>query len=224
MARREKNTVGPRARAALGPVLVAVGAPAAAAGVALGVGWAGASGWLGDGWVAFFGLFLPLCGLALHAFAQSGGRAGPAAALAVLAGVPAVVGVFIALMGVDDLVLRDRGVEVTCVVREVTSRVETDSTFAPEGQHLTHTVKYDHRLDCPPGAPARLTREREIAKAGGELRLVYDPRGEVEPQKPEDLHAWGLRFATLFAVGLAALLGAFGAIGGASGGRDELNG
>ncbi|MFE2286723.1 hypothetical protein ACFXDJ_21455 [Streptomyces sp. NPDC059443] len=209
----------------LGSVVAAAGVPPLAAGVALAAGWAGASGWLGDGWVAFFGLFAPLAGLALHTYAQSErGHGGSAAALAVLAGLPAVVGVFIALMGVDDLVLRERGVEVTCVVREVVSRVETDSTFAPEGQSVSHTTKYDHRLDCPPGAPAQLTRERKIAKAGGELRLVYDPRGEVEPQRPGDLHAWGLRFAALFAVGLASLLGVLGALGRAASERAELNG
>lgn len=209
----------------LGSVVTAAGVPPLAAGTALAAGWAGASGWLGDGWwgdgwVALFGLLLPLSGLALYCFAV-GGRGG--SALAVLAGLPAVGGVFIALMGVDDLVLRERGVEVTCTVREVVSRVETDSTFTPDGQNLSHTTKYDHRLDCPPGAPAQLTRERKIAEAGEELRLVYDPRGEVESQRPQDLHAWGLRFAALFVVGLAALLGVLGALGRAASWRAELD-
>ncbi|MCX5124314.1 hypothetical protein [Streptomyces sp. NBC_00347] len=189
-------------------------APALAAGLALAAGWAGATGWLGhgwlrDAWVALFGLFVPLSGLALHTYARAERRG---SALAVLAGVPAVVGVFIALMGVDDLVLRERGVEVACAVREVVSRVETDSAFAPEGQRVTRTTVYDHRLDCPPGGPALLTREREIAKAGEELRLVYDPRGRVQPERATDLHAWGLRSAILLAVGFAALLGALGAL------------
>ncbi|MGW1773687.1 hypothetical protein [Streptomyces sp. NPDC002104] len=195
--------------------MAAAAAPALAAGLALAVGWAGTTGWLGDGWprnawVALFGLFVPLSGLALHSYAQSERRG---SALTVLAGVPAVVGVFIALMGVDDLVLRERGVEVRCVVREVTSRVETDSAFAPEGQSVTRTTLYDHRLDCPPGGPALLTREREIAKAGEELRLVYDPWGRVPSERATDLHAWGLRSALLVAVGFAALLGALDALG-----------
>ncbi|WP_407838523.1 hypothetical protein ACE1OC_22640 [Streptomyces sp. DSM 116496] len=199
----------------LGWVVAAAVAPALAAGVALAVGWAGATGWLGDGWlgdawVALFGLFVPLSGLALHTYTLAERRG---SALAVLAGVPAAVGVFIALMGVDDLVLRERGVEVVCVVREVTSRVETDSAFQPEGQSVTRTTVYDHRLDCPPGGPALLTREREIAKAGEELRLVYDPRGRVQSERATDLHAWGLRSAVLVAVGFAALLGALGALG-----------
>ncbi|MFI5866802.1 hypothetical protein [Streptomyces sp. NPDC051546] len=198
-----------------GRVLAAAAAPALATATALAVGWAGATGWLGDGrlgdaWVALFGLFVPLSGLALHSFA-AGGRRG--SALAVLAGLPAAAGVFIALMGVDDLVLRERGVEVTCMVREVTSRVETDSAFGPEGQRLSRTVAYDHRLDCPPGGPAQLTREQEIAKTGEQLRLVYDPRGQVQPERAADLHAWGLRAAALCAVGLASLLGVVGALG-----------
>ncbi|MFE4264083.1 hypothetical protein [Streptomyces sp. NPDC056883] len=197
-----------------GRAVAAAVAPALAAGLALAAGWAGATGWLGDGWlgdgwVALFGLFLPLSGLALHTYAQAERRG---SALAVLAGLPAVVGVFIALMGVDDLVLRERGVEVTCVVREVASRVETDSAFQPEGQRVTRTTVYDHRLDCPPGAPALLTREQKIAKAGEELRLVYDPQGRVESERASDLHAWGLRTAILTAVGCAALLGALGAL------------
>ncbi|MFD5147509.1 hypothetical protein [Streptomyces sp. NPDC058401] len=198
-----------------GRALAAAAAPALATATALAVAWAGATGWLGDGWlgdawVALFGLFVPLSGLALHYFA-AGERRG--SALAVLAGLPAVAGVFIALMGVDDLVLRERGVEVTCLVREVTSRVETDSAFGPEGQRLSRTTAYDHQLDCPPGGPARLTREQEIAKAGEQLRLVYDPRGQVQPERASDLHAWGLRTAALLAVGLASLLGVLGALG-----------
>ncbi|MFB6523958.1 hypothetical protein [Streptomyces sp. NPDC056401] len=200
----------------LGWVVTAAAAPALAAAVALAAGWAGATGWLGggwlrDAWVALLGLFVPLSGLALHTHTHTQAeRRG--AALAVLAGLPAAAGVFIALMGVDDLVLRERGVEVTCVVREVTSRVETDSAFAPEGQRVTHTTQYDHRLDCPPGAPAQLTREQKIAEAGEELRLVYDPRGRVESERASDLHAWGLRTALLITVGLSALLGVAGAL------------
>lgn len=198
-----------------GWVAAAAGAPALAAGVALAAGWAGAAGWLGggwlgDAWVALFGLFVPLSGLALHTYAQAERRG---SALAVLAGLSAAVGVFIALMGVDDLVLRGRGVEVTCVVREVASRVETDSSYRPEGQYLRRTTQYDHRLDCPPGGPAGLTREQEIAKAGEELRLVYDPRGRVQSERASDLHAWGLRAAILLSVGLASLWGVLGALG-----------
>ncbi|WP_371616571.1 hypothetical protein [Streptomyces sp. NBC_00454] len=207
---RGKNTVWLWAGATLGRALAAVGVPAAAAGAAFGVGWAGAGGWLGGGWVVLGGILVPLAGLAYHA-ALVGGRG---AVLIAWSALPAAVGVFLALNSVDHVVLRDRGVEVTCVIEEVTSRDEVYSTFDPEtGQSVHHRTKYDHRLNCPPGGPTALTRDKALAKAGTELRLVYDPRGEVQPEKPGDVHSEGMRHAVFAAVLLAMAMGLCGALG-----------
>lgn len=204
----------------LGQVGAAAGVPLLAAGLGAGAGWAGADGLLGGGWVVLFGIVVPLAGVALHA--ALAGRRG--AVLTAWAGVPAAVGVFLALNAVDHVALRERGVEVTCVVEEVTSRVETDSYYTPDGQHLTRTVWYDHRLRCPAGGPDKVTRKEELAKAGRELRLVYDPRGEVQPEEPAELHARGLRTAALVSVGLAVLMGVLGALASAAEQRSYLKG
>nr|WSX51196.1 hypothetical protein OG409_21025 [Streptomyces sp. NBC_00974] len=47
---------------------------------------------------------------------------------------PAAVGVALALTAVDHVALRAHGVEMTYEVEEVTSRVETDSYYTPDGQ------------------------------------------------------------------------------------------
>ncbi|MCX5409749.1 hypothetical protein OHA37_38580 [Streptomyces sp. NBC_00335] len=204
-----RNPVGLWGWVTLGRVLVAVGAPVAAAGVAFGVGWAGAGGWLGGGLVVLGGIVVPLAGLAYHA-----ARAGQRGALLIAwSALPAAVGGFLALNSVDHVALRERGVEVTCVVEAVTSRVERYSTFNVEtGQTVHQTTKYDHRLGCPPGGPSALTRDEELAKAGAQLRLVYDPRGEVQPEKPGDVHGEGMRHAVFAALLLAMAMGLCGAL------------
>ncbi|WP_405490384.1 hypothetical protein [Streptomyces sp. NBC_00096] len=206
-------------RQSAGRVAAAAGVPPLAACGALAAGRAG-TGYLGGGWVVLFGAVLPLAGLLVHA--ALAGRRGEV--LAAWAALPAAVGVFLALTAADDLVLRERGVEVTCVVKEVTSRVEKDSYFTPDGQHLTTTVKYDHLLACPPDGPTGLTGEEKLAKAGDELRLVYDPRGRLEPRDPAELHAVGLRSAALGAVGLAVAMGVLGTLAGAAERRSRLRG
>lgn len=94
------------------------------------------------------------------------------------------------------------------------SRDEIYSTFGPEtGQSVHHRTEYDHRLGCPPGGPTTLTRDKELAEPGTELRLVYDPRGDVLPEKAGDVRSEGMRHAVTAALLLAMVTGLCGALG-----------
>ncbi|WP_159047366.1 hypothetical protein [Streptomyces sp. XY332] len=78
--------------------------------------------------------------------------------------------------------LEDRGVQVSCVVLEVTEHTETDSSMDAEG-HWTDTTRtsYDQRRYCPagggrPGAPGHPSR---LAQGGESRALLHDPQGKV---------------------------------------------
>ncbi|MEU8432596.1 hypothetical protein AB0F18_06720 [Streptomyces sp. NPDC029216] len=196
--------------------VLALGVPPLAAALAFGVAREWAYGSL-NGWLTFLaGLLLPLLLLGGHA-ALAGSRG---ALLVALSAVPAGVGVFLTLSAVDAGVLADRGVEVDCVVLEVTKHTKTDSSMDANGHWTTSTTtSYDHRLSCPAGPTDHMEAGSRLAKEGETLALVYDPRGKAITELARDLHPRGMRTAAEVAVGAAVLLGLAGAVREA---REEL--
>jgi hypothetical protein len=79
--------------------------------------------------------------------------------------------------------LADRGVTGQCQVLDVTERTVTEHTSGngagDPGTTTTRTV-YDHRLDCPPGGPHKLSRSTALGSEGEDVTLTWDPDGEVD--------------------------------------------
>ncbi|MCX4526532.1 MULTISPECIES: hypothetical protein [unclassified Streptomyces] len=188
---------------------VAVAAPPLAAGLAFGVARESAYGSLGTLGFLLGGLLLPLVLLGGHA-AVAGRREAP---LIALSAVPAGLGALLALASVGHGALEERGIEISCVVLEVTEHTETETSMDSQGHWSTTTrTSYDHRLDCPAGGPAHLDSPSRLAKEGEALPVLYDPQGKVSARAAGDVHAWGLRTAALVAVGTAVLMGLAGGV------------
>ncbi|MEU3725278.1 hypothetical protein [Streptomyces sp. NPDC031705] len=188
---------------------LAVAAPPLAAALAFGVAWESAYGPLGT-WEFFLGgLLLPLALLGWHA-ARAARRG---ASLISLSALPAGFGAFFALVSVGHSALEDRGVEISCVVLEVSKHTRTESSTDAQG-HWTSTTRtlYDHHLDCPAGGPEHLDIPSRLAEEGESLAVLRDPQGKVSPRAAGDAHGWGLRTAAAVTVGAAVLLGLAGGI------------
>ncbi|MFG2621848.1 hypothetical protein ACGFXC_29940 [Streptomyces sp. NPDC048507] len=188
---------------------VALAAPPLAAALAFWAARESAYGSLGSWAFVLVGLLAPLLLLVVHA-ARAGRRG---AELISLSALPAGLGAVLALMSVGHSVLEDRGVEISCVVLEVTEHTETESSMDAEGRWTSTTsTSYDHRLDCPSGGPEHLDSPSRLAKEGTSLAVVFDPRGKVSPQAAGDVHGWGLRTAAEVTVAAAVLMGLAGGI------------
>ncbi|MEU9377611.1 hypothetical protein AB0D94_28095 [Streptomyces sp. NPDC048255] len=131
-----------------------------------------------------------------------------------LAGLAALIGVFLVSGHVQHAVLEERGVEIICVVRDVDRRVETSTSTDAQGHSTTTTsTYYDHKLDCPLGGPDELNgRNSKLAEVGADLAVVHDPRGKVSPEPARSLDPGGLRTWALIALGASLLLGVGAAI------------
>ncbi|MCY0929029.1 hypothetical protein OTB20_23060 [Streptomyces sp. H27-H1] len=188
---------------------VALAAPPLTAALALGVAWESANGSLGTWGFFLGGLLLPLVLLGWHAALAA--RRG--ASVIAFSALPAGLGAILALASVGHSVLEDRGVEISCVVLQVTERTRTESSMDAEGHWTTTTrTSYDHRLDCPAGGPEHLDTPSRLAKEGESLTVVHDPLGKASPRAAGDVHGWGMRTAAEVAVGAAVLLGLAGGI------------
>ncbi|MBT2542903.1 hypothetical protein J7E99_19875 [Streptomyces sp. ISL-44] len=190
-------------------LLVAITFPLVVGGLAYACSRGQALGALSKGWAitgivvaAALGVAVFLFGLGSDSFASH------------LAGLAALIGVFLVSGHVEHAVLEERGVEISCVVREVDRRVETSTSTDAEGHTTTTTTTYyDHKLDCPLGGPDELDgRKSKLAEVGADLAVVYDPRGKVSPQPARSLDPGGMRMWVLIALCASLLLGVGAAI------------
>ncbi|MFJ1867425.1 hypothetical protein ACIOD1_22675 [Streptomyces sp. NPDC088097] len=179
------------------------------AALAFGVAWESANKSLGNWGFFLGGLLLPLVLLGWHAALAS--RRG--ASLIALSTLPAGLGAILALASAGQSALEDRGVEINCVVLQVTEHTDTQSSLDADG-HWTTTSRtsYDHRLDCPAGGPDHLDIPSRLPKEGQSLTVVHDPQGKVSPRAAGDVHGSGLRTAAEITIGTAALLGLAGGV------------
>jgi hypothetical protein len=109
--------------------------------------------------------------------------------------------------GFGDLVLEDRGRQVTCTVRDKDTRYETSTTTDANGLTSTTTTRYfDLALSCPDGGPRKVTTTSDVGRKGRPLDVAYDPAGRIPPQPVSDTDHQELRLSAGL-VGAAVVIG-----------------
>ncbi|MGI5166031.1 hypothetical protein ACQEU3_16880 [Spirillospora sp. CA-253888] len=86
----------------------------------------------------------------------------------------------------EDRVLAVRGVSAECRVDDVQRSSRTVLNGGVEGGTST-VVRNVHRVRCPAGGPAELRTESAAVRAGGALRVTWDPRRRVEARPARDV-------------------------------------
>ncbi|WP_151774795.1 hypothetical protein [Streptomyces abyssomicinicus] len=118
--------------------------------------------------------------------------------------------------GFGDLLLENRGREVTCTVLAKDTRVETTTSTDANGfTSTTTTTYYDLALGCPGDGPRKMSTTEDTGREGRTLRVSYDPDGRLPPQPASSTDhrelwtaGWLIAAAVVVGVGLRLLPGA----------------
>lgn len=94
-----------------------------------------------------------------------------------------------------------RAETATCVVREVRSKLQ--DAF---GEGAAQKTVYRLELDCPGGYPDALKDDRQVADAGEEVRVAYDPRRRVSPALEGKTSPWPALVCAVLLLAVSTLI------------------